>query len=54
MNQLIVVSLDEKNKNGNNKIKSIYLGDMADKLYAQLTKSGTHIDIKDMQEEDDG
>ena len=50
----MVASLDEKNKNGNNKIESIYFGRMADELYDKLTKSGMHMNLEEMQEEDDG
>lgn len=52
MNQLVVGNLDEKLPNGNNKIESVWLGDMADNLYATLTKRGMHVNVDNMKSED--
>jgi hypothetical protein len=52
MNQLVVGNLDEKLPNGNNKIESVWLGDMADNLYSTLTRRGMHVDVDDMKSED--
>ena len=51
MNQLIVADLDVKLPNGNNKVCSIFLGNMADNMYKQLLKDGVHMTIP---EEDNG
>lgn len=51
MNQLMVADLDVKLPNGNNKVHSVFLGNMADDIYKQLTKDGVHTMIP---EEDNG
>ena len=49
--ELVVADLDVKLPNGNNKVHSVFLGNMADDIYKQLTKDGVHTMIP---EEDNG